>query len=63
LGLPTQLKNSVIHVLGDYVICKEGEALKPEQCKLLEYFGEKMAEFRVILTCAWHNEQFYNFTQ
>jgi len=63
LGLPTQLKNGVIHVLADYVICKEGQQLNPEQCKLLEYFGEKMAEFKIVLKCSWHNDEFLNFDE
>jgi hypothetical protein len=35
LGLPTQLKNGVVELLQDTIICKKGDTLSPEQCKLL----------------------------
>jgi len=61
LGLPTQLKNGIIYVIKDYVICEEGQVLNPEQCKLLEFYGERMAEFRVVIKCVWHNGEFQTF--
>lgn len=35
LGLPTLLKKSVVTLMKDYRVCKEGEVLTPEQCKIL----------------------------
>lgn len=49
LGLPTTLKNGVIHIDRDMNICKEGEVLNAEQCKILKLFEIKMVEFQ--LTC------------
>lgn len=35
LGLPTLLKNGVIHLLSDYTLCKKDKPVSPEQAKLL----------------------------
>ena len=49
LGLPTTLKNGVIHIDEDMVICKEGDVLNVEQCKILKQFEVKMVEFQLTL--------------
>eukprot|EP01125_Pyxidicula_operculata_P021831 TRINITY_DN8679_c0_g1_i1.p1 TRINITY_DN8679_c0_g1~~TRINITY_DN8679_c0_g1_i1.p1 ORF type:complete len:260 (-),score=58.26 TRINITY_DN8679_c0_g1_i1:155-934(-) len=53
LGLPSILDKGVIQLRGDYTICKEGDTLSPEQAKLLKFFGEKMAEFKIHLLGVW----------
>eukprot|EP00741_Cyanophora_paradoxa_P008968 tig00001415_g8681.t1 len=53
LGMPTLLKNGVIQLLGDYTVCTKGQALNPEQAKLLKTFGVKMSEFRLVPVCMW----------
>ena len=35
LGLPVQLKNTVVQLLENYTVCKKGDILNPEQAKLL----------------------------
>eukprot|EP01129_Flabellula_baltica_P016975 TRINITY_DN926_c0_g1_i1.p1 TRINITY_DN926_c0_g1~~TRINITY_DN926_c0_g1_i1.p1 ORF type:complete len:219 (-),score=47.65 TRINITY_DN926_c0_g1_i1:29-685(-) len=60
-GLPTELKNGVINCLVNYTLCEEGEELTPEQCTLLKFFEEKMAEFRIVLRCCYHQEEFIQF--
>lgn len=35
LGLPTALKNGMVTLLSDYTVCKEGQALTPEQARIL----------------------------
>lgn len=53
LGLPTTLKDGVIHVDREYNICKEGEVLNAEQCKLLKLFNIKMVGFQLQLLGMW----------
>ena len=56
LGLPTRLHEGKVEVLQDVVVCKEGDVLTPEQCRLLQLFGEKMAVFRVEVVVGWDAE-------
>jgi mRNA turnover protein 4 len=35
LGLQVKLDNGKYYVLSDYVVCKEGEFLSPEQSKMI----------------------------
>jgi len=58
LGMPTILKNGVIQLLGDHRICKEGDVLTSDQAKLIKLFGNKMASFRVVLSCFWEDGKF-----
>ncbi|KAJ8922295.1 hypothetical protein NQ315_004235 [Exocentrus adspersus] len=53
LGLPTKLERGIVTLIKDYVVCKEGDALTPEQAKLLELLGHKMATFRFKLRAVW----------
>lgn len=53
LGLPTTLKNGVIHVDRAFDICKEGSVLNVEQCKLLKLFEVKMVEFQLQVLGMW----------
>ena len=39
----------MIHIDEDMVICKEGEVLNVEQCKILKQFDVKMVEFQLTL--------------
>ena len=60
-GLPVKIDNGKI-VLQDgkteHRLCKEGETLSPEKCKLLMHFGIKLSEFSVKLVCHWSNGEF-----
>ncbi|MBZ3875614.1 mRNA turnover protein 4-like protein [Sciurus carolinensis] len=47
LGLPTALKRSVVTLLSDYKVCKEGDVLTLEQACVLKLFEYEMAEFKV----------------
>lgn len=55
LGLPTELKNGVIHLREDFVVCKEGQTLTPERADILKHFGHKLAEFRLEIMGHWHD--------
>lgn len=45
-------------------MCKEGDVLTPEQAKLLELLGHKLATFKLALSALWtkpgHFEKFSN---
>ncbi|XP_078095000.1 mRNA turnover protein 4 homolog [Mustelus asterias] len=56
LGLPTTLKKGVVTLLSDYVVCKEGASLTPEQARLLKLLGVEMATFKVTINCMWNSE-------
>eukprot|EP01098_Paradermamoeba_levis_P006485 TRINITY_DN268_c0_g1_i2.p1 TRINITY_DN268_c0_g1~~TRINITY_DN268_c0_g1_i2.p1 ORF type:complete len:293 (-),score=100.73 TRINITY_DN268_c0_g1_i2:249-1127(-) len=58
LGMPTQLKNGVIQLLGDHTICKLGDTLTPEQAKLLKLFGYKLAHFQIQVIAGWSDDTF-----
>jgi len=49
LGLPTRLNASVVELLQDTTVCKAGDVLTPEQCRLLQLFDQKQAAFRIHL--------------
>ena len=60
-GLPVKIENGKIVLLdnkGEYRLCKEGETLSPEKCKLLTHFGIKLSVFRVKLVCRWADGEF-----
>jgi len=53
LGLPTKLDKGIVTLTADHAVCQIGEKLAPEQAKILQYLGYKMAEFRIHLLCVW----------
>jgi len=58
LGLKTLLKDGAIQLLVDTQLCKKGDVLTPEQCRLLELFEIKMADFRITVDCVWFDGEF-----
>uniref|UniRef100_A0A7S2P878 Ribosome assembly factor mrt4 n=1 Tax=Leptocylindrus danicus TaxID=163516 RepID=A0A7S2P878_9STRA len=59
LGLPVDVNNGKMVLIGgqtEFVLCKEGDVLSAEVCKLLVHFGLKLAEFRTTLLCRWSND-------
>jgi len=56
LGLPTKLDRGVVTLTKDFLVCKEGDVLKPEQARILKLLGHKMAEFKIQLTAVWSND-------
>ncbi|OQR84181.1 mRNA turnover protein 4 [Achlya hypogyna] len=59
LGLPVDLKRSVITLNNDHTICKTGAVLTPEQAKLLVHFDKKMANFNVQMLSRWTKDGSY----
>lgn len=35
LGMPTELKQGIVHIRHLYTVCRKGDVLTPEQCKIL----------------------------
>lgn len=58
LGLPVELKNGVIYVKDDFVVCDVGQKLKPEQSKILKAFNYELAEFTMTLVSNWSNGKY-----
>lgn len=56
LGMPTLLKNGIIHLLGNHVVCKEGQTLDGQQVQVLKLLDEKMVEFRMVPEGHWCND-------
>lgn len=53
LGLPTQLKDGVIHLLGNHTVCKEGQELTSDQAQILKLLDSKQAEFSMTVEAHW----------
>jgi len=55
LGIPVEVQNGRLILVGknEHILCKEGDVLSAEACKLLVHFGIKLAIFRVKLICHW----------
>jgi mRNA turnover protein 4 len=60
LGLPVEIKDGQILFRDghEFKICKEGETLTAEKCKLLVHFDMKLADFKVDLVCRWADGEF-----
>ena len=52
LGLPTKLNMQKIELLADTFVCRQGEELSVEQCKILKIFGHQMANFSLKILAA-----------
>ncbi|KAI9103160.1 ribosomal protein L10-domain-containing protein [Phlyctochytrium arcticum] len=61
LGMPTALVNGVVTLRSEYTICREGDALTPDQAQLLKHFYIQQAEFQVKIICHWHEGKFESF--
>lgn len=55
LGLPTQLQNGKINLLGKYTVCTEGSPLSVEQAQILKHLDLKMARFSLSVVGHWHD--------
>ncbi|XP_076160696.1 ribosomal protein LP0-like isoform X1 [Ptiloglossa arizonensis] len=47
LGMPTALQKGVVTLLKEYVVCKKGQALTPEQARILKLLGKPVATFKL----------------
>lgn len=53
LGLPTQLREGKIHLLGDHTVCKEGQELSSDAAQVLKLLEIKQATFMVTVEAHW----------
>lgn len=53
LGMPTKLEKGVVTLYKEFLVCKEGQILTPEQAKILKLVSKEMAEFRLNIECCW----------
>eukprot|EP01120_Amphizonella_sp_Union-15-10_P016490 TRINITY_DN872_c0_g1_i2.p1 TRINITY_DN872_c0_g1~~TRINITY_DN872_c0_g1_i2.p1 ORF type:complete len:221 (-),score=34.54 TRINITY_DN872_c0_g1_i2:53-715(-) len=58
LGLPTEIKEGIIRLRHDYIVCKEGDIISPETARILKLLGIQMAECTVFLKGFWSNNKF-----
>ena len=57
LGLPTELKKGVIHLMKDYRVCKQGEKLTAQQAQILKLFEYRHASFKIDIVAAWSKKR------
>lgn len=57
LGLPTELKKGVIHLMKDYRVCKAGEKLTAQQAQILKLFEYRHASFKIDIVAAWSKKR------
>ncbi|VDM95505.1 unnamed protein product [Thelazia callipaeda] len=53
LGLPTKLDKGVVSLISHHTVCKEGDKLTSDQCRLLKFLNHKMSIFQVKLSAHW----------
>lgn len=53
LGLPTMLREGVIHLLGDHTVCKEGQTISGDQAQILKLLEIKQAKFLLTVEAHW----------
>eukprot|EP00697_Spironema_sp_BW2_P010310 gnl/Spiro4/25475_TR12706_c0_g3_i1.p2 gnl/Spiro4/25475_TR12706_c0_g3~~gnl/Spiro4/25475_TR12706_c0_g3_i1.p2 ORF type:complete len:225 (+),score=29.82 gnl/Spiro4/25475_TR12706_c0_g3_i1:60-734(+) len=53
LGLPTAVRDGKIVVVKEHVVCREGDVLTPDQCKILKHLGLELSVFSVELVARW----------
>eukprot|EP00457_Paulinella_chromatophora_P016739 gb/GEZN01017603.1/.p1 GENE.gb/GEZN01017603.1/~~gb/GEZN01017603.1/.p1 ORF type:complete len:235 (+),score=39.12 gb/GEZN01017603.1/:31-735(+) len=58
LGLPTKLNNGVIELEAKVTVCQTGDVLSPEQCRILELFGQKLAHTHFIVYGRWSGDKY-----
>ncbi|KAK1924818.1 ribosomal protein [Papiliotrema laurentii] len=56
LGLSTTLIRGVPSLNNPHVICKKGEKLTSEKCRILKLLGVQMAEFHIQLGSRWSKD-------
>eukprot|EP00928_Gymnodinium_smaydae_P046361 TRINITY_DN30880_c0_g1_i1.p2 TRINITY_DN30880_c0_g1~~TRINITY_DN30880_c0_g1_i1.p2 ORF type:complete len:226 (-),score=65.15 TRINITY_DN30880_c0_g1_i1:55-732(-) len=56
LGLPTQLVEGRIHLLGDHTVCKAGDSLTTDAAQVLKLLEIKQSQFSVNVEAHWARE-------
>lgn len=55
-GLPTKLVDARIQLMGDFVVCQQGEPLTANAAKLLRHLNMKQAQFTLSLRGTWNKK-------
>jgi mRNA turnover protein 4 len=60
LGMPVEIKNGKVILIDreEWRLCKKGEQLSAEKCKLLVHFDQKLTTFKVQLAAHWSKGDF-----
>lgn len=53
LGLPTQLREGKVHLLGDHTVCKAGAELTADAAQVLKLLEIKQAQFLMTIEAHW----------
>lgn len=64
LGMPVEVQVGKIGFMGDkseHVVCKTGQTMTAEICKLLVHFGIMMSEFKVQLVSRWEDGNYESY--
>lgn len=56
LGLPTQLMEGKIALMGPYVVCREGEPLTSNAAQLLRLLRIPLGTFKLVLKGTWDSK-------
>lgn len=57
LSVPVQVLKGKVNLVGEeFIVCKTGEELSADTCKVLVHFGVRMASFTVKLECKYVRE-------
>jgi mRNA turnover protein 4 len=56
LGLPTQLKEGKIHLLGDHTVCTAGKELSSDAAQVLKLLEIKQAQFTMSVEAHWQRD-------
>jgi mRNA turnover protein 4 len=56
IGLPTQLQNGKVILLGKHTVCKEGKEITSDQAQVLKLIEKKMANFQMTILAKWTKE-------
>ncbi|KAL3989732.1 Ribosomal protein L10 family protein [Acanthocheilonema viteae] len=60
-GLPTKLEKGVVTLISHYVVCKNGDKLTADQCRLLKLLDYKMSTFHVKLFAHWSKHKGFTY--
>eukprot|EP00611_Tribonema_gayanum_P000818 TRINITY_DN1060_c0_g1_i2.p1 TRINITY_DN1060_c0_g1~~TRINITY_DN1060_c0_g1_i2.p1 ORF type:complete len:244 (-),score=72.82 TRINITY_DN1060_c0_g1_i2:27-758(-) len=61
LGLQVEVQDSQLWLRKECDMCKKGQALTPEQAKLLTLHDRKISVFKIKLTCRWSEGDFEEY--
>ncbi|CAF0877985.1 unnamed protein product [Brachionus calyciflorus] len=59
LGMHTSLKRGIVTLDSDFVVCKKGDKLTPDQARLLKLFESMQATFKINVKVYWNKSGDY----